>query len=335
MEYLLTFITAILVFTLLVVIHELGHFVVARLSGVKIEEFAVGMGPKIWGYQGPETLYSIRAFPLGGFCKMLGEDESNQDPRAFNNKPVWKRILTIVFGPIMNLVLAIMIFSLSFAPIPVIKQVPVDTPAAKAGITAGEKIVEIQGTQITKWEQIKPLVNENVGKLTTVKLEKDGVTRAVTLTPIKQEGVEGGIIGVVPSYGYKGFSIANGFKTATNVSYQMVDYLGKLFVGKASAEEVVGPVGIIYYMSDAAKTGFLAVLSLTAFLSLNLFIVNLLPLPALDGGRLIFLIIEAIRRKPVDPQKEGFVHFVGFVLLMILSAIIIYRDVIKFDVFNF
>jgi regulator of sigma E protease len=115
----------------------------------------------------------------------------------------------------------------------------------------------------------------------------------------------------------------------------MIDYLGKLFVGKASTEEVVGPVGIIYYMSDAAKTGFLAVLSLTAFLSLNLFIVNLLPLPALDGGRLIFLIIEAIRRKPVDPQKEGFVHFVGFVLLMILSALIIYRDFIKFDVFNF
>jgi regulator of sigma E protease len=235
----------------------------------------------------------------------------------------------------MNLFLAIMIFSLAFAPIPVIKQVPAGTPAAKAGITAGERIVEIQGTEIKEWEQIKPLVNENVGKLTTVKLEKAGVTREVTLTPITQEGVAGGIIGVAPSYGYKGFSIKNGFKTAGSVSFQMIDYLGKLFVGKASTEEVVGPVGIIYYMSDAAKTGFLAVLSLTAFLSLNLFIVNLLPLPALDGGRLIFLIIEAIRRKPVDPQKEGFVHFVGFVLLMILSALIIYRDFIKFDVFNF
>jgi regulator of sigma E protease len=334
-EHLLTFVTAILVFTLLVVIHEFGHFIIARLSGVKIEEFAVGMGPKIFGYQAKETLYTIRAFPLGGFCKMLGEDESNQDPRAFNNKPVWKRILIIVFGPIMNLFLAIMIFSLVFAPITLIKQVPVDTPAAKAGITSGDRIVEIQGTQITEWEQIKPLVNANVGKLTTVKLENNGVTRAVTLTPVLQEGTTGGIIGVVPSYGYKGFSIANGFKTASTVSYQMIDYLGKLFVGKASTDEVVGPVGIIYYMSDAAKTGILAVLSLTAFLSLNLFIVNLLPLPALDGGRLIFLIIEAIRRKPVDPQKEGFVHFVGFVLLMILSALIIYKDFIKFNVFNF
>lgn len=331
----LTVITAILVFTALVVIHEFGHFIFARMAGIKVEEFAVGMGPKLFGYQGKETLYSLRAFPLGGFCKMLGEDESNQDPRAFNNKPVWRRILVIAFGPIMNLVLAILIFSLIFAPIPVIKQVIETAPAGKAGVVAGERIVEIQGTKITEWEQIKPLVNENAGKPTVVKLEKDGVTREITMTPVTQEGVQGAMIGVVPSYGYQGFSIANGIKTASTVSYQMIDYLGKLFVGKASTEEVVGPVGIIYYMSDAAKTGLLAVLSLTAFLSLNLFIVNLLPLPALDGGRLIFLIIEGIRRRPVDPQKEGFVHFVGFVLLMILSAIIIYRDFIKFDVFKF
>jgi regulator of sigma E protease len=305
------------------------------MAGIKVEEFAVGMGPKIWGYQGKETLYSIRAFPLGGFCKMLGEDESNQDPRAFNNKPVWRRLLVIVFGPIMNLVLAILIFSLTFAPITVIKQVIETAPAGRAGIVAGERIVEIQGSTVTEWDQIKPLVNQNAGKQTSVKLEKNGVIREVILTPETQEGTEGAVIGVVPSYGYQGFSIGNGLKTATTVSYQMIDYLGKLFVGKASTEEVVGPVGIIYYMSDAAKTGLLAVLSLTAFLSLNLFIVNLLPLPALDGGRLIFLIIEGIRRKPVDPQKEGFVHFVGFVLLMILSALIIYRDFIKFDVFKF
>jgi regulator of sigma E protease len=334
-QQLLTLITAILVFTALVVIHEFGHFIFARMAGIKVEEFAVGMGPKIWGYKPKETLYSVRAFPIGGFCKMLGEDESNQDPRAFNNKPVWRRILVIVFGPIMNLVLAIMIFSLVFIPIPVIKQVPADTPAAKAGITAGDRVVEIEGTQISEWDQIKPIINENVGREITIKLENKGKERSVSLTPVTQAGVQGGIIGIAPAYGYKGFSIINGIKAASTVTNQMVEYLGKIFVGKASPEEVVGPVGIIYYMSDAAKTGLLAVLSLTAVLSLNLFIVNLLPLPALDGGRLIFLIIEGVRRRPVDPQKEGFVHFVGFVLLMILSAIIIYRDVIKFNVFNF
>jgi regulator of sigma E protease len=332
---LLTFITAVLVFTAIVVIHEFGHFLFARIAGIKVEEFAVGMGPKLFGYQGKETLYSVRAFPIGGFCKMLGEDEANQDPRAFNNKPVWRRILVIIFGPIMNLVLAIAIFSLSFSPIPVIKQVVQDAPAAKAGIAAGERVLEIQGNAITQWDQIKPILTENVGKSTTVKLEKNGAIREIQVTPITQEGSEGGIIGIVPEYGFQGFSVAKGVNTAFTVSYQMIDYLGQLFVGKASTEEVVGPVGIIYYMSDAARTGLLAVLSLTAFLSLNLFIINLLPFPALDGGRLIFLAIEGIRRRPVDPQKEGFVHFIGFVLLMILSVLIIYRDIIKFNVFKF
>lgn len=331
----LTFITAVLVFTALVVIHEFGHFIFARMAGVKVEEFAIGMGPKIFGHQGKETVFSIRAFPLGGFCKMLGEDENNDDPRAFNNKPVWRRILVIVFGPVMNLLLAVIIFSLIYSPVTIIRQVPADTPAAKAGIKAGERIVEIAGQQITKWEQIKPIVNQNVGKEITVKLDNEGAERTVKLTPIVQEGSQGGIIGIVPAFGYQGFSIAQGVKTSVQAVYQMAAYLGKLFVGKASTEDVVGPVGIIVFMNDAAKTGLLAVLELTGILSLNLFLINLLPIPALDGGRLVFLIIEGIRRKPVDPEKEGFVHFIGFVLLMILSALIIYKDVLRFDIFNF
>ncbi len=331
----ITFITVVIVFTALVVIHEFGHFLFARLAGIKVEEFAIGMGPKIWGTKGKETLFSIRAFPLGGFCKMLGEDESNTDPRAFNNKPVWRRILVIVFGPIMNLVLAIFIFSMMFAPITVISQLTPDAPAIKAGVKVGEKIVSIAGKPINEWEQIKPIVTENLGKEIKVTLESKGQTREVSLTPITKEGVEGGIIGIVPKYGFTGFSLTQGVQISFQAVDQMVSYLGKLFVGKASTADVVGPVGIIYYMNDAAKTGILAVLQLTGIISLNLFIVNLLPLPALDGGRLMFLIIEGIRRKPVDPQKEGFVHFIGFVLLMILSVLIIFRDFIRFDIFKF
>ena len=331
----LTFITVVIVFTALVVIHEFGHFLFARLAGIKVEEFAVGMGPKIWGVKGKETLYSVRALPIGGFCKMLGEDESNEDPRAFNNKPVWRRILVIVFGPLMNLFLAILIFSMMFAPLTVIDQLTADAPAVKAGIREGDKIIAIAGQPITAWEQIKPAVTQNVGKEITVEIERKGEKVDVALTPITKEGVEGGIIGIVPKYGFQGFSFTQGIKISFSAVDQMVSYLGNLFVGKASTEDVVGPVGIIYYMNDAAKTGILAVLQLTAVISLNLFIVNLLPLPALDGGRLMFLILEGIRRKPVDPQKEGFVHFVGFVLLMVLSALIIFRDFIRFDVFKF
>lgn len=324
----LTFITAVLVFTLIVVIHEFGHFIIARLSGVKVEEFAVGMGPKLWGIRPKETLYSIRAFPIGGFCKMLGEDEENQDPRAFNNKPVFKRIATIAFGPLMNLFLAVLIFSMIFATVPVVHEVSPNTPASQAGLKQGDKIVELNGTPITEWEQIRPIVDANKGKQIDLKFQRDGETRQVNVVPIPRQGEEGAMIGVMPSYAFTGFSLSQGINVTTTVTYEMVKFLGQLFTGHASMQYVEGPVKIVKRMGDAAQVGVAAVLQFTAFLSLNLCIINLLPFPALDGGRLIFLIIEAIRRKPVDPQKEGMVHFIGFVLLMILSVFIIYKDII-------
>lgn len=324
----LTFITAILVFTLLVVIHEFGHFIMARLSGVKVEEFAIGMGPKIWGYQPKETLYSIRAFPLGGFCKMLGEDESNQDPRAFNNKPILKRIAIIAFGPIMNFILTLLIFSLIFSYIPTVSQVSENSPASKAGIAAGDKITEIKGTPITQWEQIRPIVDANKGKEINIKFERKGELKQVNVVPVAREGEEGALIGIVPSIGYQGFSLTRGISDTVNITKEMYKFLGQLFTGRASMEYVEGPVKIVKRIGEAAEVGVAAVLQFAGFLSLNLCIINLLPLPALDGGRLLFLFIEAIRRKPVDPQKEGLVHFIGFVLLMILSALIIYKDII-------
>lgn len=330
----MTIIIAVLVFTVLVVIHEFGHFLFARLAGIKVEEFAVGMGPKIWGYQGKETLYSIRALPLGGFCRMLGEDERNDDPKSFNSKPIWRRISVIVFGPLMNLALALLILSLVYAPTPVISAVRKDLPAAKAGIVAGEKVVEIQGKPITEWKQIKPIITENIGKQTLIKLETKGATREVTVTPVAIEGVEGGIIGIDPGAKLHGFSLAQGVYNVSFITTEMVKFLGKLIAGQGNMNEVVGPIGIVHFVGESTKTGLPSLLNLTALLSLNLFIVNLIPFPALDGGRLIFLIIEGVRRKPVDPQKEGFVHFVGFVLLMMLSAVILYRDFLKFVLFK-
>jgi regulator of sigma E protease len=325
---LLTFIAAIFVFTLLVVIHEFGHFIIARLSGVKVEEFALGMGPKVWGYQAKETLYSIRAFPLGGFCKMLGEDESNQDPRAFNNKPIFKRIAIIAFGPIMNFILTVLIFSLVFSYIPMISQVSENSPASKAGMVAGDEITEINGTMITEWDQIRPIVDANKGKEINVRFERKGEIKEVNVVPVPREGEEGAMIGVVPSIGYQGFSITRGISDTVNITKEMYKFLGQLFTGNASMEYVEGPVKIVMRIGEAAEVGVAAVLQFAGFLSLNLCIINLLPLPALDGGRLIFLFLEAIRRKPIDPQKEGIVHFIGFVLLMILSVFIIYKDII-------
>lgn len=327
-KYFLTFITAVIVFTLLVVIHEFGHFIMARLSGVKVEEFAIGMGPKIWGYQAKETLYSIRAFPLGGFCKMLGEDESNQDPRAFNNKPILNRIITIAFGPIMNLFLAVLVFSLIFTNVPIVSEVSENSPASKAGIVTGDKILDINGIAITEWEQMRNIISENKGKEIALTFQRDGETKQVKLIPISREGEEGAIIGVSSSIAYKGFSISQGIKDTSYVTSEMIKFLGQLFTGKASMQYVEGPVKIVKRLGEAARVGTAVVLQFAGFLSLNLCIINLLPFPALDGGRLVFLVIEAIRRKPVDPQKEGLVHFIGFVLLMMLSVFIIYKDII-------
>ena len=326
----LTFIAAVIVFTLLVVIHEFGHFIIARLSGVKIEEFAVGIGPKIFGYQGPETLYTIRALPLGGFCKMLGEDESNQDPRAFNNKPIFNRIAIIACGPIMNFILTLLIFSIVFSYIPMISQVTENSPAYKAGILAGDKITGINETPITEIEQIKPIVDLNKGKEISVRFERAGEIKQVNLIPMPREGAEGAVIGVVltAGYKYKGFSLTHGITNTLMITKEMYKFLGQLFTGRASMEYVEGPVKIVKRIGQAAEVGVAAVLQFAAFLSLNLCIINLLPLPALDGGRLLFLFLEAIRRKPIDPAKEGLVHFVGFILLMILSVFIIYKDIL-------
>lgn len=323
-----TIVIGLLVFTFLVVIHEFGHFIVARLSGVKVEEFALGMGPKLFGFQGKETLYSIRALPLGGFCKMLGEDENNQDPRAFNNKHILKRIGIIAFGPIMNFIFTILILSMIIAAVPVVNRVSVDSPASKAGIIAGDEITEINGTAITEWDQIRPIVDANKGKEINVKYKRNGKIEQINLVPAPRVGEEGAMIGIEPSIVYQGFSLSEGVSNTILVSKEMYKFIGKAIVGQAQMQYVEGPIKIVKRVGEAAQIGIEAVLQFAGFISLNLAIINLLPFPALDGGRLMFLFIEAIRRKPVDPQKEGLVHFIGFVLLMILSVFILYRDII-------
>lgn len=328
----ITALISILVFSALVIFHEFGHYIMAKLSGIKVEEFAVGMGPKIGSVKRGETLFSIRAFPLGGFCKMLGEDEENHDPRAFNNKPVWKRIAVIAFGPIMNLVLAFLIFSLVITQIPVISSVINDKPAKAAGIIAGDRILAINQIAINNWEQVTEQISKSNGAPMHLTIKSKGIQKEIEIKPVMDAGSQRYVIGISATNAISGFSLSQGLSTTNSALAAMFDFLGSLFRGKASAEDVSGPVGIIYYINEAAKSGYVQVLYITALLSLNLFLLNLLPIPALDGGRLVFLFIEAIRRKPIAPEKEGFVHFIGFVAIMALSLLIIYRDLIKFDI---
>lgn len=333
---LLTIIVAILVFNAIVFLHEGGHYVAARLSGIKVVEFALGMGPKLAGVKKADTLYSIRLFPVGGYCLMLGDDEDNKDPASFNSRPLFNRIVTIAAAPFVNILTAVLIYSLVIMPVtsPVIGQVTKGLPAEKAGITAGERIVSINDVKITAWEEIKPAIAKYEGKEVTITLDNKGTEREVSLVPVKNPGTGDIVIGVAQSIRIGGFSLTEGIKTTTYVTKMMFSFLGQLVVGKANSEDVGGPISILVFMNEAAKTGLVSLLFLTAIISLNLAILNLLPIPALDGGRLLFLLIEAIRRKPIAAEKEGLVHFIGFVALMALSVFMMYRDIIKFNLMN-
>lgn len=332
----MTVIIAILVFNAIVFVHEAGHFVAARLGGIKVVEFALGMGPKLVGKRIGETMYSLRAFPVGGFCMMLGEDEETKDPGAFNNSPITSRIAAVVAGPIVNLLVAILIYSIIIVPVaaPIIGQVTKGMPAEKAGIVAGDKIVEINDVRINNWQEMKPEIAKYEGKQITVTVENNGAQRDVLLIPVKNPNTDDIVIGVAQKAKIGGFSFAEGIKRTVTISKMMLSFLGQLVVGKADANEVGGPISIIVYMNDAAKSGLISVLYITAIISLNLSVLNLLPLPALDGGRLLFLFVELIRRKPVPAEKEGMVHFAGLVALMALSIFLMYKDIVKFNLIN-
>ncbi len=331
MSGIITFLVAILSFTILVVVHELGHFFLARLTGIGVEEFAIGMGPKVYFRKGIRTDFSIRAFPIGGFCKMRGEDEDSEAPDAFNKKAVWRRFLTIFAGAFLNIILAILLFSFIFSQTIIIGSVISGKAADKAGIQAGDQLVSVAGTPINDYTTLNKILNDNNGKEITIVLKKDGQIIEKSVKPVFDKVANKAIIGVQlkPALTLTGFSVIEGVRTTVDSTSMMLDFLRKLVSGQANKDEVSGPIGIISYYNQAAKLGFAHVLILTAILSLNLAIINLLPLPALDGGRLFFLLIEAIRRKPIPPEKEGFVHFIGFVLLMGLMVLVLYNDIIK------
>lgn len=340
MGTILIILVALLVFGLLVVFHEFGHFSVAKLVGIKVHEFSIGMGNRILKVKGKETEYSIRMLPIGGYVKMEGEDENSTDERSFNNKPVWARILVIVAGPIMNFVLAILLFTTMFYMMgfptnsPIIGEIIPNFPAQVAGIESGDRIISIDGKQMDTWEQIVETIRANDEKQLNVRVLRDDKEENFIVKPMLNEKTQQLMMGISPTL-EKSFikSFINSFGKTIDVIKEMIGFFGKLFSGNASAKDVVGPVGIIYLVGEAAKTNIYYVLHLAGLISVNLGVVNLLPIPALDGGRLVFLIIEGLTGKPLDPEKEGFVHFTGFVLLMGLMLFMVYKDIVRFNLF--
>lgn len=325
---------AVLIFCLLIFVHELGHFISAKAVGIRVNEFALGMGPPLLRFQKGDTEYSLRAFPIGGYCKMEGEDEDSRDAAAFNNKPFPAKALVVVAGSVMNLVLTILIlavvlFSIGI-PTNTVRDLSPGLPAAEAGLVPGDKIVRIEKVMIREWNDITDTIGESTGDTLTVTVDRDGQILSYEVgVVISEDGRR--VIGIGPAYVKNpGKALVYGTKSTFEMGVKMIEIIGQLVSGKASADNLTGPVGIVYMVGDTARLGWIYLSQLTALISLNLAIVNMLPFPALDGGRLLFLIIRIFTGKTISDETEGKIHFIGLMLLFCLMIYITFQDIGRF-----
>lgn len=336
-------IIALLVFMVVVVVHEFGHFIFAKRAKIKVNEFSVGMGPKIFGKQKGETLYSVRALPLGGFCAMEGEDEEEEEQDIdfsqrghFNGATIGGRILTIFAGPFFNFILAFVIlfalFGIRGHQTTTIASIQDNSIAQKYGIEVGDKIVNIGDNKINSWKDIQTSLSKLDKEETTIKVIRNGQEKEIK---VKFENSNEKVLGVTSKLERNLFvSIRETFNTFFYFIGTMFDILRQLFTGKVGVGQLSGPIGVVGAISSAASNGIYSLLYITAFLSVNLGFINLLPIPALDGGRLVFLFIELILGKPVSRSKEGLIHTIGFIFLMGLILFVSFKDVIRLGIFG-
>ena len=334
-------ILAILLFSFIVFFHELGHFLLAKKNGIDVDEFAIGMGPAIYSKEYKGTRYAVRILPIGGFCAMGEDEEANDSPNNFNNKSVWARISVIAAGPVFNFILAFLCAVIFIACVgfdrPVVKRVSEGTPAAEAGLEAGDVIVKLNSKSIHIFREISLYNQFHQGEETKVTYERDGERHTVTLTPQKDES--GYYIFGIVSGGYEKGSVFEVLKYGVyEVKYWIdmtLESLGQLLTHAVGVEQLSGPVGVVSVVdstyqqskSDGVYYVFLNMLRIAILLSANLGVMNLLPIPALDGGRALFLVIELIRGKRVPPEKEGYVHLTGMVFLLLLMAFVMFNDI--------
>lgn len=333
----MTIIYAIIIFCLLIFVHELGHFIAAKLCGVKVNAFAIGMGPAFWKRQKGETEYSLRIFPIGGFCAMEGEDEESEDARAFNKKPAWQRAIVLAAGSFMNLLTAIVLMIIiafwQGEATNTIETVIDGSPAFEAGIEAGDEVLFIDETKIEEWSDLQSAVGENQGEPIQVTVLRDGQELEFSAVPEYDEQAGRSKIGIAPEMKRNPVTaVGRGVQSTWDMTVMMYDIIVKLFTGDVSAKELSGPVGIVYVVNDSAKAGIIYVVYLAALLSLNLAVMNLLPFPALDGGRLLFLLIRKVTGKRVTDEMEGKIHFVGIMLLFALMIYVTWNDIVRFIV---
>lgn len=333
----------LLIIAVLVLAHEWGHFITARKIGIPVHEFSLGFGYKLFSVTRDGVEYSIRIFPLGGFVRMAGEEMGdNEDPRGYSSRNPWEKILVSFSGPFMNFVLAFLIFILVYAAIgipsaiedPIIGKVIAGNPAAQAGMQEGDHVLSVNEVDVSTWKEFTDRIAANPeGKAMQVTVERDGQIVGLEMVPVKIEGNENPAIGVINAVEYERQDIFTSIKMGLSQTYTMtvmlLQALWMLITGGASVNDLAGPVGITKLVGAVAQIGSVFVLNFAAFLSINLGLINLLPIPALDGSKIVFSLVEAVRRKPIDPEKEGFIHWVGFMFLMLLIILVTYNDIVR------
>lgn len=329
----------LLVFIVIIVLHEAGHFAAAKLSGVRVNEFALGMGPALFKKQWGETTYSIRAFPIGGFCSMEGEDAASDDPRAFCNIKVGKRMIVVLAGAVMNLVLGYLILVGVTCAMPVLTTNTVakfaDNASTQAsGLQVGDVIKKVNGRSIWVENDISYELVKDADGVVEMEVLRDGslVTLPEVTFAFDGEGDDRSLIIDFKVVGEKktvGGVLSYSFRKAASVGRLVWVSLLDLVTGRASLNDLSGPIGMTKVVGEAARVGVSSFFLLVAFITINVGIFNLLPLPALDGGRMLFLLVEAVRGKPVKPEREGLVHAIGFALLILLMVVVAVNDVFK------
>ena len=334
----MSIIVAFLVFLTLVTIHEFGHFIMAKWAGIKVNEFAVGMGPAILKKQKGETLYSLRIFPLGGYCAMEGEDEDSADERSFDNAKAYKRLVVILAGAFMNMLLAVVAFLIvnmqsGFTDLSIDK-IEANSPAYIAGIQENDEIISYNGKKPLLFLELRNMMINSKNESDTLTLKRDGKLINVEIKPelatIEDNGktIEYKKIGIMPKVRYDFFgAFKESINTCRYAFRSMFDFLGRAFKGNVKKNEVSGPVVIIKTIASAAKVGFSSVMFLLGLISINLAFFNLLPFPALDGGKAVFILFEMITGIKPNKKVEYIVNIVGFSLLILLFLFVTYNDI--------
>lgn len=356
----LTIIIFVLILGLLIFAHEFGHFIIAKRKGLKVLEFGFGFPPRLLGIKRGETTYSLNLIPIGGFVKILGEEgEAATDSRSFAAQPIRTRGLILCAGVLMNFLLAIVLLSIGFKiGLPQVvdsvegkvrdKKIQIafiakDSPAEKAELSLGDEIISIDGEKFEKVELIQEKIKEKAGKEVTIEIKRGADILVKTVVPRenppKGEGALG--IGLVKT-GIVSYPIFSAILKGVSFTFTIIitifiafyEVIKNLIVGKPITAELAGPIGIAVMTGQAARMGFVYILQFTAILSINLGIINILPFPALDGGRILFLIIEKIRKKKVSQKIENLIHTIGFAFLILLMILVTFRDIFRFkDVF--